>query len=278
MAQHIDNPSPQQKIDELERANGLLRMQGKILELIALGSSLSTILQTLCKLVEQLSDGNIRSTLLMHRDGENDLTTLPEELSQEPIEEGGSSVAYLGKIVQVSEVVDDPHWKSFVAVSQKAGIEAHWFWPFYAHDKQPIGMFAIEWRGEGNLDPYHDELMKAAAHLAGIAAERRRFEQRQQHIVTSSIKSEMEKEQATVLTQSDLEIRRKNEELERFHQLSIDREWDLVKLKKEINSLLKKLGLPIKYKVEVRPERASSYKRVAPNRQPAIKKHVPGGD
>jgi PAS domain S-box-containing protein len=43
------------------------------------------------------------------------------------------------------------------------------------------------------------------------------------------------------------EINKKLSQFERFHQLTIDRELMMIELKKEVNDLLQKLGLPKKY-------------------------------
>jgi len=44
------------------------------------------------------------------------------------------------------------------------------------------------------------------------------------------------------------EINKKLAQFERFHQLTVDRELMMIELKKEVNELLQKLGLPEKYK------------------------------
>ena len=42
-------------------------------------------------------------------------------------------------------------------------------------------------------------------------------------------------------------LNQKIEELERFNQMTVDRELRMIELKKEVNTLLQKLGLPNKY-------------------------------
>jgi len=51
------------------------------------------------------------------------------------------------------------------------------------------------------------------------------------------------------LETSNEELREKTQNLERFHKIVVGRELEMVKLKGEINSLLKKSGQPKKYKV-----------------------------
>lgn len=45
------------------------------------------------------------------------------------------------------------------------------------------------------------------------------------------------------------ELAKKTRELERFHELTVDREMQMIKLKEEVNALLKRLGEPVKYEM-----------------------------
>lgn len=53
----------------------------------------------------------------------------------------------------------------------------------------------------------------------------------------------------TVQWSAETALRQKIEELERFNDLTVDREFDMIKLKLEINELLKRLGENEKYKI-----------------------------
>ncbi len=46
-----------------------------------------------------------------------------------------------------------------------------------------------------------------------------------------------------------VELKERNEELERFHKITVGRELDMIRLKEEINTLLEKSGQPKKYEV-----------------------------
>jgi DNA-binding NtrC family response regulator len=54
---------------ERKRAEALLAGEKRLLEMIAKGNSLSTILDALCRLVEELSKGSLSSILLLDPDG-----------------------------------------------------------------------------------------------------------------------------------------------------------------------------------------------------------------
>jgi len=54
---------------ERKRAEALLSEEKRLLEMIAKGNSLSMILEALCRLVEELSEGSLASILLLDPDG-----------------------------------------------------------------------------------------------------------------------------------------------------------------------------------------------------------------
>ena len=81
-----------------------------------------------------------------------------------------------------------------------------------------------------------------AAAAAAADAEKKRAEELE--------KSYKETQQKTIeLEKSYKELSEKSERLERFSKVTVGRELEMVSLKKEINSLLKKSGQPKKYKV-----------------------------
>ena len=48
---------------------------------------------------------------------------------------------------------------------------------------------------------------------------------------------------------AEAERLQKLDELQRFHELTVDRELRMIELKKEVNALLKKSGRPEKYRI-----------------------------
>src|SRR5215470_13433648 len=59
-----------QERDERKRAEDLLAGEKRLLEMIAKGHALSTILEALCRLVEELSPGSLAAILLLDPDGQ----------------------------------------------------------------------------------------------------------------------------------------------------------------------------------------------------------------
>ena len=48
---------------------------------------------------------------------------------------------------------------------------------------------------------------------------------------------------------TEIELRNKMNEMERFYKLTVDREHKMISLKMEINELLNQLGKPARYKI-----------------------------
>ena len=48
---------------------------------------------------------------------------------------------------------------------------------------------------------------------------------------------------------AEAERLQKMDELQRFHELTVDRELRMIELKKEVNALLRKAGRPEKYRI-----------------------------
>jgi len=84
------------------------------------------------------------------------------------------------------------------------------------------------------------------------------------HLVSDAVKDESGKTVAVVTACADItdtkkdedslkraneELAKNNERLERFQKLTVGRELEMIKLKNEVNGLLKRLGEPKKYKV-----------------------------
>jgi PAS domain S-box-containing protein len=65
--------------------------------------------------------------------------------------------------------------------------------------------------------------------------------------------TERKKAEEAVNRQAE-ELRRGNEELERFNRISVGRELRMVELKKEVNELLDLAGKPLRYKTEFEKE------------------------
>lgn len=101
----------------------------------------------------------------------------------------------------------------------------------------------------------YDYIVKAvnSAHLATLpiviegALERQRLRKDKENY-TTSLEKEVQK-RTEELQKTLQELTAKTERLENFFRLTVGRELQMIELKKEINKLLTKLGLPKKYEV-----------------------------
>lgn len=85
------------------------------------------------------------------------------------------------------------------------------------------------------------------------------FIEKDKELAIIKAKRELERKRIKELEEAHREIKEKTEYLERFHHVMIDRELEMIRLKKEINSLLEELGRPKKYRI---PEIAKESKEL----------------
>ncbi|MBI4126801.1 MAG: response regulator [Deltaproteobacteria bacterium] len=229
------------KVGELEHANSTLRLQGKIFELIALNSDISLILETLGTLIEQLSHGGITSFILISDDG---------ELFPEPQRASGGrwdSEAQLRTLIRIADIEPDPHWQSFVRAAQHHNITACWAWPRPSPDGKLMAAHAMALTTKEEPSSFHQELVAVAARLTALAMERKQSEGREQQAAITRERAVWEHDLAEQLERTNQALKEKAGDLEKFHKLTIDREWEILKLKKEMNALLKKHGEKKRY-------------------------------
>lgn len=157
-----------------------LKVQSRVLELIAKEADLSAILNTICHLLEQLVSGAYCSILLL------DQHTCQLRAGAAPslhpafaaavdglvIGEGAGScgtAAYRGEAVFVTDINTDPLWASFRDLALSYGIQACWSIPFFSQQGEVLGTFALSHRVPCRPTATHLNLMKTVAHLASIA-------------------------------------------------------------------------------------------------------------
>lgn len=173
---------------ERQRSNNLLLAQSRVLELIATGATLPVVLDSMCRLLEQLSPSAYCSILLLDAQT-NQLCSgaapsLPPEyaaaFNQLVIGDYVGScgtAAYRGESVFVEDIATDPHWANFRDFALSHNIHSCWSTPFFSQEGKVLGTFAISHSFPCLPTNYHQALMKTAAHLASIATQRQQSEQ-----------------------------------------------------------------------------------------------------
>ena len=179
---------------ERRQAEALLSEEKRLLEMIAKGNSLSMILDALCRLVEELSEGSLASILLLDPDGNRlwhgAAPSLPKSYTDAidggfigPAAGSCGTAAYRKEPVIVSDIATDPLWTNYRELALPHGLRACWSTPVLASDGRVLGTFAIYSREPRSPTPQQLDIIKQITDLASIAIERKRAEEeRQAHL------------------------------------------------------------------------------------------------
>ncbi len=179
---------------ERKRAEALLAGEKRLLEMVAKGSSLSVILDALCRLVEEVSTGSLASILLLDPDGNRlwhgAAPSLPKSYTEAidgasigPAAGSCGTAAYRKAPVIVSDIAQDPLWADYRDLALPHGLRACWSTPVLALDGRVLGTFAIYSREPGSPTLQQQNIIDQITDLASISIERKRAEEeRQAHL------------------------------------------------------------------------------------------------
>jgi len=176
-------------ITERKRAERLLAVENQLLEMIAKGNSLSSILDALCRVVEGTSAGSLCSILLLDSDGERlrhgAAPSLPASYTGAidgsaigPCAGSCGTAAYRREPVIVSDIATDPLWADYRVLASAYGLRACWSTPVLSSDASVLGTFAIYSREPRNPSSQQQSMIEQFSHLASIAIERTRAEEK----------------------------------------------------------------------------------------------------
>ncbi|NMC73579.1 MAG: GAF domain-containing protein [Geobacteraceae bacterium] len=151
----------------------------KILEKMASGASLPSLLDAIVTFVEQNSPGALCSILVANDDctrlHHGAAPSLPDYYNAAVnglrIKEGKGScgtAAFLRKRVIVEDIDGHPYWKGFEPAVQ-AGLRSCWSEPVLSPEGELLGTFATYHREPRAPGDNEIDLIESAAHLAGIA-------------------------------------------------------------------------------------------------------------
>ena len=144
-----------------------------------------------------------------------------------------------GKIIEVNEA-----WLEIFGYSHNEVI-GRWFGDFIAPDfverfRERFPLFKKLGSIHSEFEMVKKDGTEMIAAFDGRIGHKADGEFKQTHCVLQDI---------THLKQSEAALKNKIEELERFNDLTVDRELKMIELKKEVNSLMKHLGNEEKYKI-----------------------------
>ncbi len=176
-------------ITERRRQDDFRRGQAQILEMIARNEPLEMILEALVILVEAEVGGTSGAIMLLDREGRRlyhgAAPNLPGAYSRVidgvaigPNVGSCGTAAWRGVPVIVDDVMTDPLWADFCAIAQQYGLRSCWSTPILTAQNNVLGTFALYSSEVRRPKPREMELVAMATHIAGIAIERKRGDER----------------------------------------------------------------------------------------------------
>src|SRR6266545_2851619 len=175
-------------ISKRKQGEALLAGEKRLLEMVAKGDSLSSILDAICRLVEELCSGCLCSILLLDSSGKRLWhgagPSIPKPYAQAidgfvigPNVGSCGSAAYRAEQVIVSDIATDPRWTSFREEALTNSLRACWSTPILSLENRVLGTFAMYYREPRSPAPRHQEVIEQITHLASIAIQRKRAEE-----------------------------------------------------------------------------------------------------
>jgi PAS domain S-box-containing protein len=173
-------------IDDRKRASALLEAERRLLELVAMGDPLPSLLDALCRATESLEEGALCSVLLVADDGQHLLHVAAPSLSADYVSavHGAPVATDIGpcgaavackQVIVVEDFDHDPRWSAdYLAIVRRNGLRAGWSAPILARTGDVLGAFAIYFRRTGTPSPWQSQLIDRFTHVASIAIERSR--------------------------------------------------------------------------------------------------------
>jgi diguanylate cyclase (GGDEF)-like protein/PAS domain S-box-containing protein len=161
--------------------------QNRALKLLATGATLGDVLTALVHAIENQFEGRPCSVLLLDRDGRRlrsgAAPSLPDAYNRaiDGVEIGPNAgscgtAAYRREPVIVEDIEHDPLWITCRELALAHGLRACWSRPVCASDGRVLGTFAVYARVSHRPSSADLALTESAAHLAGIAIERKQAE------------------------------------------------------------------------------------------------------
>ncbi len=180
-------------VSDRRRAEDLVRDQANALEGVARGRPLMTTVERAAALIEDRLPGSGVTVSILDAD---DVmrhpfpTSLPgtlvAALDMSPPEAEIGQAVRSGQPTLFPDIANDRRWKALHPAVQAAGFRACWCYPMTAPGTGAhlgvVAVFVPEARGP---EPAEVEIVERARDLAAIAVERRRFEERLEHLAVA---------------------------------------------------------------------------------------------
>lgn len=178
-------------ITERKRTETEQRNQFRVLRALATGESLDEVLSLLALGAEESNLTGRAAVFLL--DAEGDLVTcaaphLPSDFKswvstfwKEQRDHAFGRMALAGSKIVATNLQDEVQGDLVSSYMKGIGIQTVWFQPVVAHDGKVVGAFALYFPDAYEPGAWESDYLLGAAHLAGIAINRRRSEEELQH-------------------------------------------------------------------------------------------------
>jgi PAS domain S-box-containing protein len=176
-------------IEDRKGVEYLLAGENLVLEMTAKGNSLESILEALCRVVEQTASGCCCSVVLIDPSGSTIeqavAPSLPSSYNDRfpgcPVDrEGGPCTEAARRKTQVivPDIAADTRWDTYGwrMDALTHGLKACWSTTILASNGLVLGTFAIYWRERRSPSEQDQKIIEQITHLAAVAIERKRNE------------------------------------------------------------------------------------------------------
>ena len=191
----------EEEIQERKRAESIVNQQTRVLEMIASGASLSEVLDSLARMIEEHSSDVLCSILILDRNGINlwhgaapslpkTYTSAVDGIAIGPNVGSCGTAAYFGKPIIVEDIANDPLWKDGRELALSHELRACWSSPILLKNGTVLGTFAMYYHEPKSPNSQDLQLLSIATHIAGIAIERKRAEEEREQAFCALQQSE----------------------------------------------------------------------------------------
>ncbi len=165
----------------------LLTGENQLLERLAQGETLESVLDGVCRLVEGIFGDSFVSIMLVNPDDHRlwyaasgslppGYTEALNGLEVGPSQGSCGAAAYRNAPVIVDDVVSDPLWEPYRDVASQFGLRSCWSTPIRSADGGVLGTFAVLSRQPGTPTLDHQRVVAEVTHLASLAIAHKRNE------------------------------------------------------------------------------------------------------
>lgn len=174
-------------------AEGWPAAERRVLEMIARSTPLEEVLTELARLIERQSPGTAVLLVLIEPDGRHVRLGAAPSLPAGFVGELGRFVIgpqncscgpamCSGEPVIVTDIATSPLWTEFGPLALEHGLRACWSTPIFSRTGVVLGSFAMYYREVHSPGDSERKLVELATHIAGIAIEHARDEERIRHM------------------------------------------------------------------------------------------------